>query len=128
MKPVISIATVALVVTASLLASCGTLFIPGTKEIPINSNPVEATVTIDGVVRGVTPMSLELDNNESHVITISKEGYKTVSCTLTAKVSGTMVVLDVIGTGLIGVIIDATTRGWYKLEETSCAVTLPVDQ
>ncbi len=84
-----------------LLAGCGTLFLPGTKQVSIHSNPVEADVSIDGVPHGTTPITVELDNKTSHTIVISKAGYDSVSCILTAKVKGSIVVLDVLGVLLL---------------------------
>ena len=107
-----------------LLAGCGTLFIPGTKDVTINSAPVEARVSIDGVDHGLTPLTIQLDNKASHTIAVSKEGYQTVSCVLTAKVRGSIVVLDVLG-GLVPLLIDAATGGWKALDKTSCSVRLP---
>ena len=102
---------------------CGTLFIPSTKDVTIQSNPIEADVIIDGVPHGTTPVTVELDNKKSHTIVISKQGYDSVSCVLTAKVKGSIVVLDVLG-GLIPIVIDAATGGWKALDKTSCTVQL----
>ena len=110
-----------------LVAGCGTLFIPGTKDVTINSDPVEARVSIDGVDHGLTPISVVLDNRESHTIVVSKEGYETVSCVLNAKVKVGIVILDVLG-GLVPVVIDGITGGWKALDSTECSVMLPETQ
>ena len=88
---------------------------------------MEARVSIDGVDHGLTPLTVELDNKQSHTIVISKQGYETVSCILTAKVKGSIVVLDVLA-GLVPVIVDAATGGWKALDQTSCSVQLPEAQ
>ncbi len=108
----------------AILSGCGTLFTPDTKAIPLHSNPVAAEVTVDGTSRGVTPMTLELSNRESHVIQFAKEGYKTVSCELNAKVNGGIIVLDILG-GLVPVIVDAATGDWKTLQQDACSVQLP---
>ena len=108
----------------AILSGCGTLFTPDIKAIPLHSNPVAAEVIIDGIPRGVTPMTLELSNRESHVIQFTKEGYKTVSCELHATVNNKIVVLDVLG-GLVPLIVDAATGGLKILEEDLCSVELP---
>ncbi len=107
-----------------ILAGCGTLFLSSTKDVSIISEPVDATVSVNGIERGTTPITLELDNRTSHVISVSKEGYDTVSCSLTAKVKGVILVLDVLG-GLIPVIVDAATGNWKALDKTECTVQLP---
>ncbi len=113
----------ALAVFALILAGCGILFLPATQTVSVDSNPVEATVTINGVNHGLTPIAVELDNKRSHTITIRKEGYNTVSCILNAKVKGSIVVLDVLG-GLLPVLIDAATGGWKQLDKTYCNADL----
>lgn len=106
-----------------MLAGCETLFLPATQRVSVDSNPVEATVTINGANHGLTPITVELDNKRRHTITIQKEGFKTVSCVLHAKVKGSIVVLDVLG-GLFPVLIDAATGGWKQLDKTYCNADL----
>ena len=112
---------------AFVLCSCGALFIPSTKDITVNSTPVEANVSINGLEYGLTPVTIELDNNVSHTIVVSKEGYETVSCVLYAKIKTEIIVLDVLG-GLIPVVVDAATGSWRSLEKTDCSVILPEAQ
>lgn len=112
---------------AFVLCSCGALFIPSTKDVTVNSTPLEARVAIDGVEYGLTPITVELDNNIDHTVVVSKEGYETVSCILSAKVKIEIVVLDVLG-GLVPVVVDAATGSWKALEKTNCTVTLPEAQ
>ena len=81
------------------------MFIPSTKDVTIEGDPIEADVIIDGVPHGTTPVTVELDNKKSHTIVISKQGYDSVSCVLTAEVKGSIVVLDVLG-GLMYIQID----------------------
>ncbi len=111
------------VVALILVAGCGTLFTADTKVIPLDSNPVAAEVVIDGVVQGVTPMTLELSNRDSHTIQFRKEGYQSVVCQLNATVSGGIVVLDILG-GLVPLIVDAATGNWKRLENESCEMQL----
>ena len=106
-----------------VLAGCGTLFIPANTDVTVHSNPVEATVTIDGVDHGTTPVTLNLNNKKPHTIIISKPGYDSVTCQLNTKIKGSVVVLDVLG-GLLPVVVDAATGGWKKLEKTECSVQL----
>ncbi len=112
-----------LVPALALFAGCGTLFTPSTKSISLSSSPVEAQVIIDGSPRGVTPLTLDLSNRETHVIEFQKEGYESIACTLNASVKGSIVVLDILG-GLVPVIVDAVTGDWKTLEKDFCNVSL----
>lgn len=109
---------------ALLLAGCGTLFLPATKSIMMTSEPQAAEVFVDGERRGLTPTEIELDNHTSHTITFRKDGFKDISCELTATIHGGIVVLDVLG-GLVPVIIDAATGSWKRIREDRCVVHLP---
>ena len=79
------------------------------------SNPGAAEVWIDNVNRGVTPLTLELDNHRSHPVVFRKECHQDVACELTASVDVRRVVLDVVG-GLIPVILDAATGKWRGID------------
>ena len=113
-----------LVLSLCWLSGCGTLFLAKNKDISLNSTPVGATVALDGEVIGVTPMDVTLPTDDSYVLSFSMDGYQSVVCTVNRQVSGVIIVLDVLG-GLVPVVIDAITGGWYKLDRDTCSVTLP---
>ena len=106
------------------IAGCATLFNDDTRSVLMSSNPNEAEVLIDGTRRGVTPLSLELNNHVGHIVTFRKEGHQDVVCELTTSVGTGWIILDVLG-GLVPVIIDAATGKWNSLEQGSCNVNLP---
>ncbi|GAA4130771.1 hypothetical protein GCM10022216_00140 [Sphingobacterium kyonggiense] len=66
-----------LAVQVLILSSCGTIF-SGTKQsVQIRTFTEGANVEVDGVDRGVTPLTLDLKRGfKSPVITLSKEGYQ----------------------------------------------------
>jgi len=67
----------ALVLMASLLApNCATLTRRSTQRIPVTSSPAGATVFVNGVEQGVTPMDLRLARKDKgQVIRIECPGY-----------------------------------------------------
>ena len=107
-----------------ILSGCGTLLIPSNVDVPINSAPVGATVTIDGNVVGETPMTATLDNSDDHVVEVSKDGHATRTCVLNASIHKGIAILNVITLGT-SLIVDAITQGWKRLERTDCNVSLP---
>ena len=117
-----TIVSIALVALPAL--GCATLFNSGTKAVSFGSTPSEAEVWIDGALRGMTPISLDLDNHRSTTVTFRKDGYRDVSCALNAGVGVGWVILDVLG-GLIPVIVDAATGAWKSLDSEVCNVVLP---
>lgn len=108
----------------SSLSACGALFNGGPANVTVNSNPPGAEVWVDGTNRGVTPATLQLSKKESHTVTLRRAGYQETTVTINRKVSGTYVILDVLG-GLLPVIIDAATGSWYVLDTNEVNVTLP---
>ncbi|WP_420634946.1 PEGA domain-containing protein [Candidatus Palauibacter sp.] len=111
-----------LVVVAT--TACGTLFNSKIKTINMTSSPVQAEVWIDGMMRGMTPLSLELDNQTSHTVVFRKEGHTDVVCELNSGVGAGWIILDVLG-GLIPIIVDAVTGDWNGISEDACHVNLP---
>lgn len=105
------------------LVSCGTLFNSNQKSVAMGSEPSEAEVFINGSRVGVTPITIELDNQSSHTVTFRKDGYREATCQIDTSVGAGYVVLDVLG-GLVPVIVDAATGQWKSLDRETCNVTL----
>lgn len=60
------------------LLSCATLFAPSSDEITITSKPEGATVLIDGIAVGTTPLKqlIDRDTFKQKIVSLSKEGYE----------------------------------------------------
>lgn len=87
----------------------------GTKQtVGFSSNPSNASVTIDGRSLGKTPLTEELTKKDNHTVKIVLEGYYPYEMTLTKKTNG-WVWGNIVFGGLIGLAIDASTGGMYKL-------------
>ena len=105
-------------------AACGTLFNSKLKTINMVSMPAQAEVWIDDTMRGVTPLTLQLDNQQSHTVIFKKEGHADVVCELHSSAKVGWIILDILG-GLVPVVIDAATGDWSGISEDSCTVGLP---
>lgn len=55
------------------MAGCETVY---KQAIPISSDPMGATVLVDGEPAGTTPAKVELARNQDHIVTLTKPGYK----------------------------------------------------
>ena len=106
-----------------LSTSCATLFSGNTDEVVITTSPSDALVSVNGIPRGYTPLTLELEKGESYSIRIEKEGYQDGYATISEKVGAGWVVLDVF-TGLVPLIIDAVTGSWSGLEPDNISLAL----
>ena len=56
------------------LAGCATMFRPSTRSLAVDSSPRGATVYVDGLVAGITPVILQLSPWE-HELDIRQTGY-----------------------------------------------------
>lgn len=116
--------TGALLLTFSLTA-CGTIFGGSTEIIQVNSAPNGAsiaTVPASGSFR--TPASLTLERKNSYTLVASMEGYSSAEFLIRKEMRVGIVVLDVLLTGLIGVVVDAVTGGWWNLEPDNATLVL----
>lgn len=110
------------------LPGCGLLFSGSQSSIPVESNPSSAEVWLDGVLVGRTPTEVQVDSGEHHVLTFRRDGYPDQTVRLESKLNGGYVLLDILFTGLVGVVVDAATGGWYVNGPDSVHVDLQAAQ
>ena len=67
-----------------------------------------------GTAGSRTPTSLSLERKNNYVLEFSAPGYTTQRVDVQKSLRGGIVVLDILG-GVLPVIVDAITGGWYKL-------------
>ena len=103
-----------LLLSGVMVAGCATIMNQTTQAIGISSNPTGATVTVDSVPNGKTPVVARLSRKDNHIVKLELAGYKPYETTLTRHVSG-WVWGNVVFGGLIGLAIDAISGGLYKL-------------
>jgi len=114
-----------LLVSAMAVWACGcaTIINKTKQSVFLQSDPPGATAIIDSVTRVQTPASVKLKRGKDHYITFEREGYKQESVVIDHELSGWVWGNIVLG-GLIGLAIDFTSGGAYKLEPDSISVTL----
>jgi hypothetical protein len=112
MKTLTSIITISVLLLFT--QACGTIMQGSTQQVGISSNPSNASVTINGQNHGNTPMIIDLKRKDSHMVRIQLEGYQPYETSLTRSTSG-WVWGNIVFGGLIGLVVDATAGGMYKL-------------
>lgn len=117
------LATMVLAGAVSFSVGCATVFADKTNLIPIRSTPTHADVYIDGLKRGRTPLTLQLDPRRSYTIVFKKEGLEDKVFDVRNQVGVGWVVLDVV-LGLWPVLVDMSTQAWYSLEPSSVKVSM----
>ena len=116
------LALVCLVCTVALGGCCS--IIHGTKQdVGISSAPTGATVRIDNVPSGNTPLVAKLTRKDTHIVHVELPGYQPFDATVTRGVSG-WVWGNIVFGGLIGLAVDAIDGGMYNLTPEQVSATL----
>ena len=108
------------------LSGCATLFNDKTPSVDVASNPVGASVYVNGNYIGETPVSVDLSVRKEHSITFRKDGYTERTYQVSRSVGIGWVILDVIG-GLVPLIVDAATGDWFMLDTDHVSVIMAED-
>ena len=116
---------IALLALAMVWSGCGAMFQGSSQTIYIQSTPSGAKVTgSPSIGEYTTPTSVELPRKNSYTLTFTKEGYKSGSAYVRASAKFGYILLDVLFTGLVGVVVDAATGGWNGFTPETVIVTL----
>ncbi|MEM8486533.1 MAG: PEGA domain-containing protein [Bacteroidota bacterium] len=108
---------------AILISGCGTLKHGGMQNLDISSNPVGAEVTVNGTEYGITPVTVELPRRNNHTISVSLAGYENFQIIVDRKWSKWAIGNILLG-GPIGLIIDHSTGGMYRLDHSQIVAQL----
>lgn len=115
-------ALVAAMTTA--LTGCGVIFGGTTETIRIDSAPQGARIVAQPPVgTSTTPTSIELPRKDSYIVTATLDGYEPAELVIRRNMRGGILVLDIL-TGLIGVVVDAATGGWWNLSPDEATLVL----
>jgi hypothetical protein len=115
---------VLLVSCLGFLPGCATIVHGGGSQgVGISSTPAGAKVTVDGVLSGVTPVTVQLKRKMPHRVEVGLDGYSIWSGTLEPSVSGWIWGNIAFG-GLIGLGVDFASGGAYQLSPESLSATL----
>jgi PEGA domain len=100
-----------------IFPGCATLLEKRTQRIPVTSFPVGATVSVDGVKQGVTPLEIRLARKvKDQVIRIESLGYDPVEIRPQRKKAA----VPIVGNLLIGVALGIVPAGlWAEANELS---------
>ena len=107
--------SIALFTTGLLsLTSCATIISGSKQKISFASTPSEATVYIDEIEIGKTPIEKKLERKKNHNVKIVLDGYKPFEIEITKKFNAWYIGNAFFG-GLIGFIIDPATGAMFRL-------------
>ena len=126
MKPIRRIAVAALSVSLlPALTGCGTIFGGTTEIVSLQTTPPGVSVTtVPETGSYTTPASVALERKNNYALTFMAEGYEPAQFQIRREMRTGILVADILLTGLIGVVVDAVTGGWYKLEPKTAVLSL----
>ena len=119
--------TTAMMLLTVIMGGCASIICGTSQEVAVNSSPSEATVKVNGMLRGQTPVTLDLKRNKSHTIRIELEGYQPYNVILRRGVNG-WVFGNIIFGGLIGLVIDAVDGAIYTIKPNTIQASLLEDK
>lgn len=105
-------------------SGCATVVSGKTQDVMIRSTPTGATVFIDEMAYGTTPLVAKLIRKKRHTIQLKKEGYGEVTRVTTRGFNGWYLGNIILG-GLIGLIVDPITGAMYDIKPEEINVTMP---
>jgi hypothetical protein len=105
------------------LSGCATILQPGPDSIPIRTVPPGATVLLNGYLKGVTPLNIEVERDNRCSLEIYKSGYQTVYLDKDKVVAG-WVFGNIIFGGIPGLVIDLALHNQGKYSEDPVTITL----
>jgi hypothetical protein len=107
-----------------LLPSCASIVSGSKQNINFNSTPSGATVWVDDVNLGVTPVIAQLERiKKNQKVKIELQGYKPYELILNRKTNG-WIWGNILFGGIIGIIIDASSGAMYRLTPDQIEVQL----
>ena len=116
-----------LVTVSMLLVAHATIFKGTHENVDFNSNPLGASIYVNGMPRGTTPLSLKLESKETYTIEFRKEEYTTKVFAITNHIGEGWIVLDILA-GLLPVLVDISTGAWYELDQKNVNAILEKQQ
>jgi hypothetical protein len=103
-----------LIAGSMALAGCASIVNGTTEGFTVDSAPTHASISVDGISQGQTPVVLNLKRDQAHTIKLGLAGYKPVTIQLQKGLSG-WVFGNILFGGLIGLAVDAVDGAMYKL-------------
>lgn len=120
MKKLVYMCIATIVVIGS---GCASIVSGQKQQLTFNSEPADATVTINGAVVGKTPMTFMVDRKSEVSVSFMKDGYKSQSLILSTTLNGWFWGNIVFG-GFLGSTTDAASGAMHEYAPNQYFVTL----
>jgi len=117
-------------VLLSMVSGCGTIVQQSAIDLLyVKSDPPGAQVTLSTGVKGITPCQFELPRKAKLMVVIEKEGYEQVEVMVQGIPTPKRVLISglgnhIVGTGLLGVMVDDQSGAAFELKPNPIEVKL----
>lgn len=106
-----------------LMSGCSTVISGKTQTVSFQSTPSGATVNINGSPIGVTPITTMIEKKSGQTLTVSKEGYKTFTTSMTTSLDPWFWGNILIG-GVFGSTTDGATGAMHQYSPSQFIISL----
>lgn len=107
-----------------LFSGCATIIHGTSQKVPVDTEPHGAVVKVDAEpTTYITPAKITMKRKEDHDLLITYDGYETEHVKLNHSISGAFFGNILLG-GIIGIVVDISDGGAYKLEPTHVFIQL----
>ena len=115
------------IASAVILSGCASITRGTTEAFVIESTPSGAVASLSNGLSCTTPCSLKMKRKSEFVVTLEKQGYRTVQANVTNQVAGggaAGMAGNVLIGGLIGAAVDAGSGATLELVPNPLSVTM----
>ncbi|HZI22807.1 MAG TPA: PEGA domain-containing protein [Gemmatimonadales bacterium] len=115
---------IAAALAAPLVAlGCASIMHGKSQDVSIASQPSGASVSVDNLVVGKTPLVAKLKRKDKHLIAVTLDGYQPFQLATTRSTSG-WVWGNIVFGGLIGLAVDLSSGGAYQIDPKQVSADL----
>lgn len=105
-----------LIFSITATSGCATIFKGSNAEIRVTSTPDNAKILINGINRGSTPTTLNLNRDDNYVLTFQKEGYEDLNVEVRKEFdAATTIVGNLFSWWVVGLVVDFASGAAYSL-------------
>lgn len=116
MRKILKVFTLIGAISTAILLMTGCGAITGlNSEVKFDSKPQGADVILNNQTMGKTPIKLKLKNDTDYNVVLRYSGYADYNAFVDSDISAGAIVTDIIFLGgVVGIVVDAITGGFYK--------------
>lgn len=108
---------------ACSLSSCAVMFQGSKKEVSIKSMTPDASIYVDGDLKGTDAVSLKLARKNNHTVMVKKAGFDTQTVQIEKHTQAGWVIFDIF-VNLLALPVDAITGAWNGFDKDKITVEL----